>query len=539
MKKTIQVIAFLAMGAALLVSCGKEEKLSSRTIRATMEQGEGKTYLDLNGLGIKWESSEAIYVSNGAWGTEYTLQSGANTTSGEFACGEGEEVYGDLMHAFYPTDLCQSFNNGVPQVNISNTQNYDATKHLVGFPMYAHFNANNASEVHFKNLCGVLKITMQKADTKIASINIATDRQIAGILPVKDTVENTTTGDTVYKVNAGAESTNNASVTLQCPKTGIDIAQATDFYIYLPAGEYEVFRITVSTTDGERCIFRTTDAIPTVRIQRNKIHTLSFSDEDLDFKIGLFSVSSSKKVYFAPGNVYYNTQTQSWGIFQDQTERYCNGVDLSTVNAASAVAPGGAPTTVAANCKYIDYFRQGLGSWSIDPSQSMGVTANLTIAYGDYGAPGTGTDWGSLFPGEGWYTLSADEWVYVTNTRENASNLRGYASVVSDNGIPMPCYVLLPDTCSTTVKDICKGGNECTLADLDAWHACVLPWTQYYKNGNNGGWESDKCGYYTSTLKTFLCVHNDWSTLHSKTENNGQNLMFVRLAHDYGAGYSK
>lgn len=531
MKKTFLYSACLALGilTMTMTSCNKDDaKLSNFVLHATTEGNGAKTYLGgTDNLDVLWSSGDAVYVSNGVYGTEYTLTSGASSMSGSFQCEEGTEVYGNKMYAFFPESSYGGFINNEPYVRLPLEQEYDEVNKIKDFPMYGEYTVQegqSSSNLQFKNLCGVIKIHLQQEGITISKISITTDHRVTGLFPVTVREEN---NETVYMAQ-GEKDVHEATATLDCG-SGVDITDGKDFYIYLPDGDYNVFRVTMTTPQGLKCIYRINGQAVTAQVRRNHVYTLSVPKSILKFEIGLYSVSATKKVYFAPGNVYYNTYTESWGMFQDQTERHVNGASQND---------GTTPNTVYDD--YIDYFRQGYNPvWSLDPGMATTQSGNLTIT--DPNTFGAGTDWGCLFPGEGWYTLTSAEWLYVILSRTNAANLQGYMDVISEDGIPRRCFVLLPDTCSHSLAELDglrsdPGDHKCSLELLDSYHACVLPY-EYYYNNNNNRWEGQnagdaKGGYWSSTDDYFICVHDDWSNLHSKNESTGQNLMFVRLAHD-------
>ena len=130
---------------------------------------------------------------------------------------------------------------------------------------------------------------------------------------------------------------------------------------------------------------------------------------------GKFSVSSTKQVEFARGNVQYHTGTQQWRFADNQYDVI--GVDDNIRL--------GDPELSA----WVDLF-----AWSCE-SVYYGVNPSNKDA--DY--TGDFVDWGSLF-GNGWYTPSKDEFQYVLFNRANSSNLRGEGTVNGMNGL-----ILLPD----------------------------------------------------------------------------------------------
>ena len=164
---------------------------------------------------------------------------------------------------------------------------------------------------------------------------------------------------------------------------------------------------------------------------------------------GAFSVSASKKIYFSSGNLQYNvaqgthecadgtTQPGTWRFAEQQYDT-CG---ISNANVSSTYNG------------WIDIFGFGTSGWN---SGLTGITAyqpystvNQTDKYiyknltGDY----ANADWGVYNaisnggnePGM-WRTLTKAEWTYLTDTRTNASNKQGLATVNNVQGI-----VLLPD----------------------------------------------------------------------------------------------
>ena len=93
----------------------------------------------------------------------------------------------------------------------------------------------------------------------------------------------------------------------------------------------------------------------------------------------VFSVSSTKKVIFSPGNLRYTSG--AWSFFDNQWDYY------TTYSAGS-----------------LDKF-----GWST--STTYGMSASTT---GDYS--GNFVDWGNTI-GPGWRTLTSDEWTYLFKTR--------------------------------------------------------------------------------------------------------------------------
>jgi hypothetical protein len=137
------------------------------------------------------------------------------------------------------------------------------------------------------------------------------------------------------------------------------------------------------------------------------------------YKAKAFSVSSSKQVYFSPGNLQYHPANNEWRFAENQTDYIgdANSNISSTYNG------------------WLDLF-----VWSTSATH-FGVSTSTY--YDDY--YGSFVDWGRNKIGNDapntWRTLTYDEWKYLLNTRPDASSLKGIAQVNGVNGL-----ILLPDS---------------------------------------------------------------------------------------------
>ncbi|MDO4949531.1 MAG: fimbrillin family protein [Bacteroidales bacterium] len=119
---------------------------------------------------------------------------------------------------------------------------------------------------------------------------------------------------------------------------------------------------------------------------------------------GEFSVGKGKTVHFSRGNLRYTPDIKHWWFFDNQ---YDNGHSSNQLS----------------------LFTWGYGNWSIDWKTTSCETSNNF------------TDWGSqMGDGKTWRTLTKAEWEYLLNTRTDAANKVGYATVCGMHGI-----ILLPD----------------------------------------------------------------------------------------------
>ncbi len=143
---------------------------------------------------------------------------------------------------------------------------------------------------------------------------------------------------------------------------------------------------------------------------------------------GIFSVAADKQIEFAPGNLQFHTGDSTWRFASQQY----NYVGKQNIELGNPEFKG-----------WIDMF-----GWS-STSTYFGVNpSNDNNTYtGDF------VDWGTLFEGEDWYTLSKDEWNYLLNTRTNAAYLQQIAMVDTTLGILLfPDNWVMPEGC--TPKDM-------------------------------------------------------------------------------------
>ena len=129
---------------------------------------------------------------------------------------------------------------------------------------------------------------------------------------------------------------------------------------------------------------------------------------------GIFSVGNGEFVQFSAGNLQYNVGTNTWSFAANQYDY----VGADNINV-------GDPTFTGT----IDMF-----GWSADGKYGVNPSNKNEDYNGDF------VDWGTLVNEADWYTLSADEWKYLLNTRTNAKNLKQIAKVNSVVGI-----MLFPD----------------------------------------------------------------------------------------------
>ena len=191
---------------------------------------------------------------------------------------------------------------------------------------------------------------------------------------------------------------------------------------------------------------------------------------DTDMIPGLFSVSASKKVYFAKGNLQYTKSTSTWSFMDHQY---------------STVETNGEVGTNYANKNVVSLFGWGTSNQTIT-NYGEAFRPWSTVATGAFYGPSgnynlTGTyangDWG-VNMGSGWRTLTKDEWLYLFGMTANNYDKEGHARYrkyfrATVNGVIG--IVVLPDDISgiSDIPEVSSRGKTSTFDGktytTDAW----------------------------------------------------------------------
>jgi hypothetical protein len=144
-----------------------------------------------------------------------------------------------------------------------------------------------------------------------------------------------------------------------------------------------------------------------------------------------FSVSATQAVQFAPGNLQYKSG-EGWRFAEHQYD-YIGAWDATD---------------------WVDYF--GWGTWGEGKNPLLTSTDNADYQWS--------TDFqGTLNGHNDWYTLSIDEWIYLFQTRTNASSLYGMGTVNGVNGI-----ILLRDGSTLSINTDHNSWSNNTI-DATTW----------------------------------------------------------------------
>lgn len=454
MKKKTVILFCAAMLALVATSCQKEEmettshawkasgNWSSNVFSASFSSDHGKTAMNEQ-YQIIWSPGDQIRIQNDD-GQAYNyniVEIDASGTRASFSVPEGSaELTGNSFVATYPTTFDGQ------SITLPNTQTYDATKHLVGFPMYA-YSTNHSLEFH--NLCGVLELTLQQSNIVVKEIIVSTDQNITGNFSIGQEDD--------YKcVKAeGATGNNRTAVKLDCGN-GVNISNATKFYIYLPVTSFTKFDIEVVTTSGATFTAKKNNN-DTMPFQRNRVKTVSLNNltfhknPDNGVK-GLYSVSANQRVYIAHGNLYYKLPCT-------HTEREMTWV-----------YPFYRDVTITDTAGYWGFYREQWGHYHNDAQTGasgdtlsffpFGFT-NSKIYNRSNGGDNTFVEWGTQAEvksstvngiprgiGDHWRTITGDEWEYLLFQRPMVFGAPRFAAVVvtlANGRTTKDCLLMYPD----------------------------------------------------------------------------------------------
>ncbi len=181
---------------------------------------------------------------------------------------------------------------------------------------------------------------------------------------------------------------------------------------------------------------------------------ITHSTSDIGCLDGMFSISESKQIRFAKGNLQYQATTGLWRFANNQYEAIGNG--------NASISPS--------NAGWIDLFGWGTSGWSSgarctqpyssskvsdDYAPGNSLSNNLTGKYAkaDWGVPNKISNGGDQ-AGK-WRLLTAREWEYLMTNRANASTKWASATINKIAGL-----VILPDSYTSPEGCPFKPGNK-------------------------------------------------------------------------------
>lgn len=228
------------------------------------------------------------------------------------------------------------------------------------WPMYGYVSRTtdgNCREATLYNLCGGLRLQLKSNDNyaAITKITVYTDDKA---LTGEFTLQNTPSGYDANPATDGSthlcahtytitgESSANKRRIIYQPANDIvalDATNYTDFDICLPIGTYNNLYIRFEGVDGQYCI-KKLNASQQLNIKRDELKVIQF---DLHFTppegavFAYYSVSPTKSVYFAKGNLRYTGDNETHdGIWQFADNQWDMLTSVTALKATSTGAFG-------------------------------------------------------------------------------------------------------------------------------------------------------------------------------------------------------
>jgi hypothetical protein len=207
---------------------------------------------------------------------------------------------------------------------------------------------------------------------------------------------------------------------------------------------------------------------------------------------GVFSVSSTKQVFFSKGNLQYQASTNTWRFAQNQ---YDYVGDAENGNVRETI--GGEENVKCNNADikedyegWIDLFGWATSGYEAkypymksETSSDYFNNQNMTGIYANY-------DWGvynslSISNGESyntWRTLTKDEWVYLFNTRSTStSGLTG-----TDNATARYTKATVEGVCGVIIfPDVYVQPSEANVSSTTTFNSSYSQYNQFVVNS---GW---------------------------------------------------
>ena len=564
MKKSIFISLCMVMAAtAVLTSCKKDNDTVSFRATISTYQNNGKVYIDNNRF-ANWIDEDEVLIN----GAPYTVEVEGSGDSRIASINGVTAVTSGGYYAIYPAECALPTpttgtipTSGFPQILLPQVQLYRSTTidgqtvQRVEAPMAAYCSADRQQAgLDFTNLCSLLKVTLPSA-MEVGYITVSSSNKP---LWGKATISGTNSLSISSPEIASLYATDN-TVTLDCTSHGLHsegsgastgTTSAGPFYIVLPpATDVEGLTVDVYVFDGNntaqtrRTIKKYSKTTSnTIAITSNNIYitgelpTTGETVPDVPFPnlgSGEFSVSDTKKVRFALGNLQYQASTKTWRFAQNQWISIKDALGNTRSN----------ETTRSTQEEWIDLFCWGSSGYNgcypwLKSTHAPG--RNNDNQLGNFS--GTDYDWGINSISNGgnqprkWRTLSGSEWYYLMWSRNNYNNLRKVGKLNDINGM-----FIMPDngpnvsTYQNTSGKIEIQSTDETWQRMSAAGAIFLPATGY-RSGSSVHATTSFCYWASSSFrKNITTSGNSIYYYNSNPQFTYQNFEYglgVRLARD-------
>ena len=241
---------------------------------------------------------------------------------------------------------------------------------------------------------------------------------------------------------------------------------------YFPNNNYHS-----TTTELDVTALLAAEGYSVVRSARTKNDDGSYTWTYTVRKLGKFSVSGTKQVYFSPGNLQYQASTTTWRFAEHQYDFVGGTEDGDPYGNVYAGGNRCDNTLIASDYTgWIDLFGWGTSGYN-NKYPYMTSTTSSDYADGTYDISETEYDWGvhnsiGTYAAGTWRTPTHDEWVYLLNTDGSSGRSDTYrfarGKVHSVNGLIIFPDGFDPDAADVTISNPNEVGvDPTTYSDAD------------------------------------------------------------------------
>lgn len=304
-------------------------------------------------------------------------------------------------------------------VSIPAAQSYEVSggKQKINAPMVG-FAPQGSSNITMRNLCSLVKVTVKQPSDKQLTV-LAIKVESLNSTKLSGQVGVTMNADGSILSSTAPDGGNLVTLGGIYDDLNDNPYKEGSYYLYIPNGEDHKLKFTISCRDNNnfQLISYTRSFSEATAIARNTITNVNAAVGQSGWASASegfgFSVASSKRVTFAPGNLEYNGGSNEWRIAQSPVNF------IKTWNTSS----------------WVGHF--GWGTWAQSPS-SIVLASNNSDDY-DWGMSDSAqidVSWvvdngsctrESAYNSSNWRLPTGDEWQYVLFTR-NASTVDGVAN---------------------------------------------------------------------------------------------------------------
>ena len=232
-----------------------------------------------------------------------------------------------------------------------------------------------------------------------------------------------------------------------------------------------------TTTELDVTALLAAEGYSVVRSARTKNDDGSYTWTYTVRKLGKFSVSGTKQVYFSPGNLQYQASTTTWRFAEHQYDFVGGTEDGDPYGNVYAAGIRCDNTLIASDYTgWIDLFGWGTSGYN-NKYPYMTSTTSSDYADGTYDISETEYDWGvhnsiGTYAAGTWRTPTHDEWVYLLNTDGSSGRSDTYrfarGKVHSVNGLIIFPDGFDPDAADVTISNPNEVGvDPTTYSDAD------------------------------------------------------------------------